>query len=54
MNHMTQLAKLVDRPAEYNFPIKTIPMAGMCDIDGVSNIINCPDKQMIIRTDNNQ
>lgn len=54
MNHMTQLAALVDRQGNYNFPIDTIPMAGMCDIDGVSNIIKCPDKKMIIRTDNHQ
>ena len=54
MNHMTQLATLVDRQGNYDFPIKTIPMAGMCDIDGVSNIIKCPDKQMIIRSDNHQ
>ena len=31
MNHMTQLAKLIDKPAEYNFPIETIPMKGICD-----------------------
>ena len=54
MNHMTQLATLVDRQGNYDFPIKTIPMAGMCDIDGVSNIIKCPDKQMIVRSDNHQ
>ena len=54
MNHMTQLARLVDRKGNYAFPIKQIPMAGMCDIDGVSNIIKCPDKQMIVREDNHQ
>jgi len=54
MNHMTQLATLVDRKGNYAFPIKQIPMAGMCDIDGVSNIIKCPDKQMIVRADNHQ
>ena len=51
MNHMTQLAKLVDRPAEYNFPIETISMAGTYDDDCATKLVKCPDKQMIVRAD---
>ena len=51
MNHMTQLAKLVDRPAEYNFPIETISMAGTYDDDCTTKLVKCPDKQMIVRAD---
>ena len=47
MNHMTQLAKLIDKPAEYNFPIETIPMKGMCD----DKMIDCDNRVMIIRSD---
>ena len=48
---MTQLAKLVDRPAEYNFPIETISMAGTYDDDCATKLVKCPDKQMIVRAD---
>jgi len=48
MNHMTQLAKLIDKPADYSFPIKTIPMKGMME-QGM--MINCDDRVMIIRSD---
>ena len=41
---MTQLAKLIDKPAEYNFPIETIPMKGICD----DKLIGCWDRVMII------
>jgi len=33
MNHMTQLAKLVDKQGDYDFPIDTISMAGTYDDD---------------------
>ena len=47
MNHMTQIAKLIDKPAKYNFPIETIPMKGMCD----DKMIDCDNRVMIIRSD---
>ena len=47
MNHMTQLAKLIDKPANYNFPIEAIPMKGMCD----DKMIDCDNRVMIIRSD---
>jgi len=53
MNHMTQLAKLIDRPAKYNFPIETIPMMGRAD-DDPSGDVYCPDRVMIIRTDTDE
>jgi len=50
MNHMTQIAKLIDKPANYNFPIETIPMKGMRD----DEIINCDDRVMIINRDTSE
>jgi len=47
MNHMTQLAKLIDKKADYAFPIETIPMKGMCD----DKMIDCDNRVMIIRSD---
>ena len=53
MNHMTQLAKLIDKPAKYNFPIKTIPMEGRAEHDPSGNI-ECHDRVMIINADTNE
>ena len=50
MNHMTQIAKLIDKPANYAFPIETIPMKGMRD----DEIINCNDRVMIINRDTSE
>ena len=50
---MTQLAKLIDKPAKYNFPIETIPMMGRADDDPSADVY-CPDRVMIIRTDTDE
>ena len=54
MNHITKLATMVDQPAKYWFPIKSIPMQGIFNDEGIIHDIDCPDKQMIIRTDTNE
>ena len=51
MNHMTQLARLVDKHGDYKFPIEQISMAGTYDDDCVTKLVKCPDKQMIVRAD---
>jgi hypothetical protein len=51
MNHMTQLAKLVDKQGDYDFPIQTIPMYGMSNNGITISEVHCPDKQMIVRAD---
>jgi hypothetical protein len=51
MNHMTQLAKLVDKQGDYDFPIQTIPMYGMSNNGKEIKEVHCPDKQMIVRED---
>ena len=51
MNHMTQLAKLVDKHGDYKFPIDTISMAGTYDHDCETRLVKCPDKMMIVRKD---
>ena len=53
MNHMTQLAKLIDREADYNFPIETIPMMGRADDDPSADVY-CPDRIMIINEETGQ
>ena len=57
MNHMTQLAKLVDKKGDYAFPIQTIPMKGVFQDyskEGLISDIDCNDRVMIIRTDTNE
>ena len=54
MNHMTQLAKLVDKKGDYAFPIKTLPMAGCIDNDGATDLVKCNDRMMIVRADTNE
>jgi len=51
MNHMTQLARLVDKQGDYDFPIDTISVAGTYDDDCETKLVKCPDKQMIVRKD---
>ena len=51
MNHMTQLATLVDKQGDYDFPIQTIPMYGMSNNGREIKEVHCPDKQMIVRED---
>ena len=51
MNHMTQLAKLIDKQGDYDFPIDTISMAGTYDDDCETKLVKCPDKMMIVRAD---
>ena len=51
MNHMTQLAKLIDKQGDYDFPIDTISMAGTYDHDCETRLVKCPDKMMIVRKD---
>ena len=48
---MTQLARLVDKQADYDFPIDTISVAGTYDDDCETKLVKCPDKQMIVRKD---
>ena len=54
MNHMTQLAKLIDKKGDYAFPIKTLPMAGCIDNDGATDLVKCNDRMMIVRADTNE
>lgn len=54
MNHMTKIASLQDSVAQYNFPIKTIPMQGVFNDMGIIHDIDCNDRVMIIRTDTNE
>jgi len=54
MNHMTKIASLQDSIAQYNFPIKTIPMQGVFNDMGIIHDIDCNDRVMIIRTDTNE
>ena len=57
MNHMTQLAKLVDKKGDYAFPIQTIPMKGVFQDyskEGLISDIDCNDRVMIIRPDTNE
>jgi len=51
MNHMTQIARLVDKHGDYKFPIDTISMAGTYDHDCETRLVKCPDKMMIVRKD---
>ena len=48
---MTQLATLVDKQGDYDFPIQTIPMYGMSNNGREIKEVHCPDKQMIVRED---
>ena len=48
---MTQLARLVDKQGDYDFPIDTISVAGTYDDDCETKLVKCPDKQMIVRKD---
>ena len=48
---MTQLARLVDKQGDYDFPIETISVAGTYDDDCETKLVKCPDKQMIVRAD---
>jgi len=49
---MTQLAKLVDKKADYGFPIKTIPMQGYFT-ENWGETVDCNDRVMIINADTN-
>tara|TARA_S200002703_G_scaffold126368_3_gene112817 strand:+ start:1765 stop:2619 length:855 start_codon:yes stop_codon:yes gene_type:complete len=51
---MTKIASLQDSVAQYNFPIKTIPMQGVFNDMGIIHDIDCNDRVMIIRTDTNE
>jgi len=54
MNHMTQLAKLVDKQGDYDFPIQKIPMQGYFRDEYNITPVDCNDRVMIIREDTNE
>ena len=48
---MTQLARLVDKQGDYDFPIDTISVAGTYDDDCATKLVKCHDRMMIVKKD---